>query len=65
MALYAGIDLHSNNSVIVIQDEQDNVVGRKHLPNDLKRVCSWLASYQKDLGGRRGATYNWYRLVDG
>lgn len=24
MTLYAGIDLHSNNSMMVIQDEQDN-----------------------------------------
>jgi transposase len=66
MALYAGIDLHSNNSVIVIQDEQDNVVGRKRLPNDLKRVCSWLASYRQDLAGIVvESTYNWYWLVDG
>jgi len=66
MALYAGIDLHSNNNVIVIQDEQDNVVGRKCLPNDLKRVCPWLESYRKDLAGIVvESTYNWYWLVDG
>jgi len=66
MALYAGIDLHSNNNVIMIQDEQDNVVGRKHLPNDLKRVCSWLEPYRQDLAGIVvEATYNWYWLVDG
>jgi len=66
MALYAGIDLHSNNSVIVIQDEEDNVVGRKHLPNDLKRVCSWLERYRQDLAGIVvESTYNWYWLVDG
>lgn len=66
MALYAGIDLHSNNNVIVIQDEEDNVVGRKRLPNDLKRVCPWLESYRQDLAGIVvEATYNWYWLVDG
>ena len=28
MALYAGIDLHSNNNVVVVQDEEDKVVGQ-------------------------------------
>ena len=66
MALYAGIDLHSTNSVVVVQDEQGNVVGRKRLPNDLKRVCPWLESYRQDLAGIVvEATYNWYWLVDG
>lgn len=35
MVLYAGIDLHSNNNVVVVQDRDDNVVGRQRLPNDL------------------------------
>lgn len=66
MALYAGIDLHSNNSMVVIQDEQDNVVGRKRLPNDLGRVSSWLESYRGELAGVVvESTYNWYWLVDG
>ena len=66
MALYAGIDLHSNNSMMVIQDEQDNVVGRKRLPNDLKAVCAWLEPYRDDLAGVVvESTYNWYWLVDG
>jgi len=34
MALYAGIDLHSNNSVIVVQDEEDNVVGRRRADDE-------------------------------
>ncbi len=34
MVLYAGIDLHSNNNVVVVQDRDDNVVGRQRLPND-------------------------------
>jgi len=39
MKLYGGIDLHSNNNVVVILDEQDKVVYRhkpglakEHLP---------------------------------
>ncbi len=30
--LYGGIDLHANNSVVVVLDEQDQVVYRKRLP---------------------------------
>lgn len=66
MALYAGIDLHSNNSMVVIQDEQDNMVGRKRLPNDLKTVGEWLKPYRSDLAGVVvESTFNWYWLVDG
>ena len=35
MELYAGIDLHSNNSVVLVLDEQDRVVFAKRLVNDL------------------------------
>jgi transposase len=35
MRLYGGIDLHSNNSVVVLLDEEDQVVYEKRLPNDL------------------------------
>ena len=35
MELYAGIDLHSNNSVVSVLDENDRVVFAKRLPNDL------------------------------
>lgn len=66
MALYAGIDLHSNNSMAVVQDDQDKVVGRRRLPNDLETVCGWLEPYRKDLVGVVvESTYNWYWLVDG
>lgn len=66
MALYAGIDLHSNNSVVVVQDEEDHVVGRRRLANDLKTVLAWLEPYRKDLAGVVvESTYNWYWLVDG
>ena len=35
MELYAGIDLHSNNSVVTVLDEQDRTVYAKRLTNDL------------------------------
>jgi transposase len=66
MVLYAGIDLHSNNNVVVVQDEEDKVVGRKRLANDLATVSAWLEPYRKDLAGVVvESTYNWYWLVDG
>jgi hypothetical protein len=34
---YCGIDLHSNNSVVVVRDEGDRIVLQKRLPNDRKR----------------------------
>ena len=35
MKLYGAIDLHSNNNVTVLIDEQDQVVYQKRLPNEL------------------------------
>lgn len=34
MTLYCEIDLHSNSSVVAVQDEQDRTVYEKRLPND-------------------------------
>ena len=66
MELYGGIDLHSNNNVIVLADEQDQVVLRRRLPNELDRVLEALAPYHKDIKGLVvESTYNWYWLVDG
>jgi len=66
MKLYGGMDLHSNNSYVVIQDEQDQVVYRKRLPNVMSRVVAELRPYQGELVGVVvESTYNWYWLVDG
>ncbi|HOV62206.1 MAG TPA: IS110 family transposase [Candidatus Hydrogenedentes bacterium] len=66
MALYGGIDLHSNNNVVVVQDEEDRVVAKRRLPNDLKTVLAFLEPYRKGLVGIVvESTYNWYWLVDG
>jgi hypothetical protein len=35
MKLYGGIDLHSNNSVVALLDEEDHVVYRKRLINEV------------------------------
>ena len=47
MKLYGGIDLHSNNSVVALLDEQDQVVYRKRLPNDAAVILEALAPYQR------------------
>ena len=66
MALYAGIDLHSNNSVVVVLDETDRVVYRKRLPNDLDGIVSALRSCAGQVAGVAvESTFNWYWLVDG
>jgi len=66
MKLYAGIDLHSNNSMVVIIDEQDRVMFEKRLPNELEHILRALASFKQWLVGVVvESTYNWYWLVDG
>ena len=61
MKLYGAIDLHSNNSVTVVSDEQDHVVYQKRLPNDLALITRQLASYRDSLEGIViESTYNWY-----
>jgi transposase len=37
---FSGIDLHSNNSVVLISDEADRIVYQKRLPNDLAQIVS-------------------------
>lgn len=42
MKLYGGIDLHANNSVVVVIDEEDQVVFEKRIPNDLEKIVFHL-----------------------
>jgi len=64
--LYGGIDLHANNNVIVLFDEEEQVVFEKRIPNDLEKILFHLAPYQRVLQGLVvESTYNWYWLVDG
>jgi len=66
MKLYGGIDLHANNSYVVLLDEQDGVVYQKRLPNDLKVILREISCYQSEIEGLAvESTYNWYWLVDG
>jgi transposase len=66
MQKFIGIDLHSNNSVVVVADEADRIVYQKRLPNDLEAIASVLAPHQEQtVGVVIESTYNWYWLVDG
>ena len=66
MALYCGIDLHSNNSYVAVLDDDDQVVGRGRVPNDLEAVLQALEPHRAALCGVVvESTYNWYWLVDG
>jgi hypothetical protein len=46
---YSGIDLHSNNCVVVVTDEQDRVVVSKRVPNQLEAIIALLAPHRGEL----------------
>jgi transposase len=63
---YCGIDLHSNNSVVVIIDESDSVLYTKRHGNDLTEILAALNMHRAEITGVVvESTYNWYWLVDG
>jgi hypothetical protein len=54
MKRYAGIELHSNNSVVSLIDENDKAVAEERLPNELERSDAERASLaRKALGVSR------------
>ena len=66
MNKYSGIDLHSNNCVVVVSDEEDHMCCEKRVPNDLAKVVTLLEPFRADLVGIAvESTFNWYWLVDG
>lgn len=66
MPLYGGIDLHANNSVVVLLNEQDQVIYQRRLSNHLPTILEQLAPYHSDIKGVVvESTSNWYWLVDG
>lgn len=66
MRLYAAIDLHSNNSVLVILNQSDKVVYEHRHPNDLPTILAQLKPHKKNIQAIAvESTYNWYWLVDG
>src|SRR5262245_37247917 len=66
MKLYGGIDLHSNNSYIVLIDGSGTVVVRSRMGNEIGRVLQTLQPYREQIDSLVvESTYNWYWLVDG
>ena len=66
MKTYAGIDLHSSNSYIVVIDENDKRLFEKRLSNTLEEILLVFEQFKKTLTGVVvESTYNWYWLVDG
>lgn len=63
---YSGIDLHLNNSVVTVTDEEARVIAEKRLPNDLARIVGFLQPWREEMFAVVvESTYNWYWLVDG
>src|SRR5215212_7543248 len=66
MPLYGGIDLHANNSVVVLLNDQDQVIYQKLLPNHLSAILEPFTLHHGEVKGVVvESTYNWYWLVDG
>ncbi len=64
--LYCGIDLHSNNSMVILIDDEDRVVYEKRLPNTIEIILFELSRYKKKISGVVvESTFNWYWLVNG
>lgn len=64
--LIAGIDLHSNNLVIGVIDQDGKRIGHQKLDCSLKSVEQFLKPFKKRLESMAvESTYNWYWLVDG
>ncbi len=55
MPLYGGIDLHANNSVVVLLNEQDQVIYQRrlanHLPDDSRGISPLPGRHQRRGGG--------------
>lgn len=66
MAFYAGMDLHSRNTLIGVIDSSFKRVFEKRVPNDLSLVLDTVEPFRSELQGIViESTYNWYWLVDG
>ena len=65
MAMYAGIDLHSNNSVLGVIDAGGEQVFSKRMPNEPAVILGALQPFQRKIAGVVvESTFNWYWLVD-
>src|SRR6266446_414897 len=64
--LIAGLDLHSNNVMIGIINQDGKRVAHRKLDCDLKQVTEFLEPLKPQLQSMAvESTFNWYWLVDG
>ena len=64
--LMAGIDLHSNNLMIGVMNQDGKRVAYRKLECDLKEVTQFLEPIKPQLQSLAvESTFNWYWLVDG
>ena len=58
MKLYCGIDLHSNNHVVVVIDADDRKIVDKRLPNDLEATLALLEPLRQGTGSESFTGYH-------
>jgi transposase len=64
--LIAGLDLHSNNVMIGVTNQDGKRVAHRKLECDLKQVTQFLKPLKPQLQSMAvESTFNWYWLVDG
>ena len=64
MTLYAGIDLHSNNSYVCVIDEQDTRLLERRYRNNAEAIIQALSPYRRELEAVAvESTFNWYWLA--
>jgi transposase len=60
MRLYAGIDLHANSNYLGIVDEENKIVFKHKLPNDLRKILAGLKPCRQQAEGVVvESTFNW------
>lgn len=66
MKIMVGIDLHSNNALCGLMDENGRRLLHRKLPCDLTTILQLLEPYQDRIATIGiESTFNWYWLVDG
>ena len=64
--LYAGLDLHANNTYCAVINQSGQPVFQQRLDNELPTICQALQPFQPQLQAVAvESTFNWYWLVDG
>jgi transposase len=66
MPLYGDIDLHANNSMVALLNDQEQVLYQQRLPNPLPASLAPSSLHHDEIEGVLvESTNNWYQLVDG